>query len=69
MFHVIRHIGNKNSVDTYLKLMSHIKVWIEDICELNNFEPTWKSHNMYSLPIQVFFINVLFIIIMSLFDF
>ena len=24
LFNVICHIGNKNSVDTYLKLMSHI---------------------------------------------
>ena len=57
MFHVILHIGNKDSVETYLNLMKHIKVWIEDIFELDNFEPTWKSENINSLPNQVFFLN------------
>ncbi len=55
MFHFIVHIGNKNSVDTYLTLMSHIEIWIKDIYELDNFEPAWKSSNIYFLPIQVIF--------------
>jgi hypothetical protein len=67
LFHVILHIGNKDSVETYLNLMKHIKVWIEDIFELDNFEPTWKSENIYSLPNQVFIFKPFYY--MSIFDF
>ncbi len=62
MLHVILHIGNKDSVETYLNLMKHIKVWIEDIFELDNFEPSWKSENIYFLPNQVFLKKIFFII-------
>ncbi len=68
MFHVILHIGNKDSVETYLNLMKQIKVWIEDIFELDNFEPTWKSENIYSLPNQVLKKKKTFYYV-SLFDF
>ena len=55
LFHFIVHIGNTNSVETYLTLMSHIEIWIKDIYELDNFKTNWKSSNIYSLPIQVIF--------------
>ena len=62
LFYFIVHIGNKNSIDTYLTLISHIKIWIKDIYELDNFEPTWKSKNIYFLPNQVFLKKNFFII-------
>ena len=35
--------------------MRSIEIWMKDIYELNNFETTWKSSNIYSLPKQVYF--------------
>ena len=55
LFYFIAYVGNKNSVDIYLGIMRYIEIWIMDIYELNNFETTWKSSNIYSLPKQVFF--------------
>jgi hypothetical protein len=51
-FYFIVHVGNENSVDIYRGIM---RIWIKDIYELNNFETTWKSSNIYSLPKQVIF--------------
>jgi hypothetical protein len=56
MFYFIVHVGNENSIDIFMEIMRSIKIWIKDIYELDNFELTWKSSNIYSLPIQVFFI-------------
>ena len=55
MFYCIVHVGNENLVDIYIRIMRSIEIWIKDIYELNNFKPTWKSSNIYSLPKQVFF--------------
>ena len=51
MFYFIVHVGNENSVDIFMEIMRSIKIWIKDIYELDNFETTWKSSNIYSLPI------------------
>ncbi len=55
LFYFIAYVGNENLVDTYIAIMRYIEIWIMDIYELNDFKPTWKSSNIYSLPKQVFF--------------
>ncbi len=55
LFCFIVSVGNKNSFDAFIGIMRSIKIWIKDIYELDNFETTWKSSNIYSLPRQVFF--------------
>ena len=49
------HVKNTNPVPIYLKIISHIQIWIRYIYKLDNFKETWKSINTYKLPKQVFF--------------
>ena len=58
-FYFIAYECSENSVDTYIGIMRYIEIWIMDIYELNNFETTWKSSNIYSLPKQVFYMFLL----------
>ena len=56
LIYFIVHVGSENSVDIYMEIMRSIKIWIKDIYELDNFGATWKSSNIYSLPIRELFI-------------
>ncbi len=55
LFYFIAYVGNQNSVDIYIAIMGSIEIWIMDVYELNDFKPTWKSSNIYSLRKQAFF--------------
>ena len=53
LLYFIVHVDNENSVDIYIWIMRSIEIRIKDIYELNKFETTWKSSNVYSLPKRV----------------